>query len=110
MQTTDNYKLTTKEKGWVANKLDFCPSTFKTKIQNKNNFCENVMKCNWKEIVSLHFKFMEPWKNEILKNEKHLNCKMKRKWNFVNFNYKWNVAKFGNANVNLQRIWNEIAF
>ena len=36
--------------------------------------------------------------------------KMKRKWNFANFNYKWNVAKFGNANVNLQRIWNEIAF
>ena len=35
---------------------------------------------------------------------------MKRKWNFANFNYKWNVAKFGNANVNLQRIWNEIAF
>ena len=35
---------------------------------------------------------------------------MKRKWNFANFNYKWKVAKFGNANVNLQRIWNEIAF
>ena len=36
--------------------------------------------------------------------------KMKCKWNFASFNYKWNVAKFGNANVNLQRIWNEIAF
>ena len=36
--------------------------------------------------------------------------KMKLKWNFANFNYNWDVAKFGNANVNLQRIWNEIAF
>ena len=35
---------------------------------------------------------------------------MKLKWNFANFNYKWNIANFGNANVNLQRIWNEIAF
>jgi len=36
--------------------------------------------------------------------------KMKLKWNFANFNYNWDVAKFGNANVNLHRIWNEIAF
>ena len=36
--------------------------------------------------------------------------KMKLKWNFANFNYNWDFAKFGNANVNLQRIWNEIAF
>ena len=35
---------------------------------------------------------------------------MKLKWNFANVNYNWDVAKFGNANVNLQRIWNEIAF
>ena len=36
--------------------------------------------------------------------------KMKLKWNFANVNYNWDVAKFGNANVNLRRIWNEIAF
>ena len=36
--------------------------------------------------------------------------KMKLKWNFANFNYNWEVAKFVNANVNLQRTWNEIAF
>ena len=36
--------------------------------------------------------------------------KMKLKWNFTNVNYNWDVAKFGHANVNLQRIWNEIAF
>ena len=35
---------------------------------------------------------------------------MKLKWNFANFNYNWDVTKFGNANVNLHRIWNEIAF
>ena len=27
--------------------------------------------------------------------------KIKRKWSFVNFKCKWNVAKFENANVNL---------
>ena len=36
--------------------------------------------------------------------------KMKREWNFANFNYIWDVAKFWNANVNLQWIWNEIVF
>ena len=36
--------------------------------------------------------------------------KMKLKWNFANFNYNWDVAKFGNANVNFHRIRNEIAF
>ena len=35
---------------------------------------------------------------------------MKLKWNFANIIYNWDVVKFGNANVNLQRIWNEIAF
>ena len=35
---------------------------------------------------------------------------MKLKWNVANFNYNRDVAKFGNANVNLQRFWNEIAF
>ena len=35
---------------------------------------------------------------------------MKHKWNFASFNYNWDVAKFGNAIVNLQRIRNEIAF
>ena len=35
---------------------------------------------------------------------------MKCKRNIQNFNYNWDVAKFGNANVNLQRIQNEIAF
>ena len=29
MQTTANYELKTKAKGWVAKKLDFCPSTLK---------------------------------------------------------------------------------
>ena len=36
--------------------------------------------------------------------------KMKLKRNFANFNYSWDVAKFGNSNVNLQKIWNKIAF
>ena len=46
---------------------------------------------------------LEKWKAFKLK-------KRKLKWNVVNLNYKWNVAKFENANGNLQRIWNEIAF
>ena len=36
--------------------------------------------------------------------------KMKLKWNVANFKCKWNVTKFQNANVNLRRIWNGIAF
>ena len=57
--------------------------------------------------IYMHGTFKE-WNFEKLKAFKlH---KMKRKWNFANFNYKWNVATFGNANVNLQRVWNEIAF
>ena len=52
---------------------------------------------NWKE------RNVEKWKEFKLH-------KMKLKWNFANFNYNWDVAKFGNANVNLQRIWNEIEF
>ena len=54
---------------------------------------------------------METWKNQILKIEKHLNC-TRWDWNeiFANIKYNWEVAKFGNSNVNLQRIWNEIAF
>ena len=36
--------------------------------------------------------------------------KMKRKWKFANLNYNWDVAKFGNKNGKLQRIWNEFAF
>ena len=35
---------------------------------------------------------------------------MKLKLNFANFNKNWDVAKFGNENVNLQRIWNKISF
>ena len=54
------------------------------------------------------YRTLKEWKWEKWKAFKlH---KMKRKWNFANFNYKWNVAKFENANVNLQWIWNEIAF
>ena len=50
-------------------------------------------------------------KEWIWKSEKHLNCKkLKLKWNFANFKCKWNVAQFENANENLQRIWDEIAF
>ena len=54
---------------------------------------------------------MEPWKNEILEKWKAFKLhKMKLKWIFANFNYNWDVAKFGNENVDFQRIWNEIAF
>ena len=52
------------------------------------------MKCNWKEIVSLQFKCMQHWKNEIWKSEKHLNCtKLKCKWNFANFKLKMKSCK-----------------
>ena len=51
------------------------------------------------------------WKEWNVENLKAFKLqKMKNKWNFANFNYNWKVAKFWNANVNLQRIWNEIAF
>ena len=67
-----------------------------------NSIVKKFFHCN---LYAWKLERMKCWKVKAFKLHK-----MKLKWSFASFNYNWDVAKFGNASVNLQRIWNEIAF
>ena len=89
--------------------MDFFPSTLKLSV------CENVMKFNWKEIVSLQFKCMQHWKNEIWKSDKafklrktEMKMKFRNCWNanemLQNLKCKRKFAK----NLKWNFIWNSL--